>query len=123
MANPRSANGSARRKLRERLRAERRGCWICRAFGRDDRIDYDLPSGHPGSFEVDELIPVSRYREGGYASKTACALDYRNVDATHRACNEWRGNRSVRAVMTLARKARGRHKPKLEPIEIPFEDW
>ena len=54
-ANSRYSNGNARRKLRARLRAEGRGCWICRAFGRDDRIDYDLPAGHPGAFEVDEL--------------------------------------------------------------------
>ena len=104
--NERYSNGSARRKLRNRLKAEGRGCWICRAFGRPDRIDYDLPARHPLSFEVDELLPVSRYREGGYPSKQACALDYSNVDATHRACNEWRGNMTVAQVLAIARRNR-----------------
>ena len=67
--NPRNRNGNARRKLRARLRAEGRPC---------------LPSGDPWSFEVDELLPVSR---GGNP------LDYSNVDAAHRICNQRRGNR------------------------------
>ena len=41
-------------------------------------------SGDPWSFEVDELLPVSR---GG------SPLDYSNVDAAHRICNQRRGNR------------------------------
>lgn len=36
------------------------------------------------SFEVDEIVPVSR---GGDP------LDYANVDAAHRICNQRRGNR------------------------------
>lgn len=104
--DPRRANGAARRKLISRLRHEGRGCWICRAFGRPDRIDYDLPARHPMSFECDELVPVSRYAEGGYSSAEDCALDYLNVDATHRRCNEWRGNKTVGEVMRLARSQR-----------------
>lgn len=96
-ANPRYANAGARVKLRQRLKAEGRGCWICRAFGRPDAIDYSLPARHPRSFEVDELVPVSR---GG------SPIDYANVDATHRECNCWRGNRSVSEILALARKAR-----------------
>ena len=41
--------------------------------------------------EVDEIIPVSRYMEGGYSNPTACALDPANVRLTHRICNERRG--------------------------------
>ncbi len=93
MANPRCANGNARRKLARRLRAEGRGCWICRAFGRPDEIDYSLPAGDPGAFEIDELVPVSK---GGDP------LDYANVDAAHRRCNQWRGNKSVAAVLGIA---------------------
>ena len=78
-ANPRNANGNARRKLRARLRAEGRPCHICGM-----PIDYGLPAGDPWSFEVDELVPVSR---GGDP------LDYSNVDAAHRICNQRRGNR------------------------------
>lgn len=108
MNNPRYANGNARRKLRAKLRAEGRGCWICRAFGRDDRIDYSLPHLHPMAFEVDELCPVADWRKGGYASAKACALDYGNVDATHRACNEWRGRKSVSQVMAIALEERAK---------------
>lgn len=97
-SNPRYARGSARTKLRNRLRAEGRGCWICRAFGRPDAIDYSLPARHPRSFEVDEIIPISK---GG------SPIDYGNVDATHRECNNWRGNRSVAEVLAIAKKCRG----------------
>ena len=96
-SNPRYARGTARAKLRRRLAAEGRGCWICRAFGRPDAIDYSLPARHPRSFEVDDLVPVSR---GG--DPTA----YDNVDAAHRECNNWRSNRSVAEVMALARASR-----------------
>lgn len=77
--DPRTRNGHARRKLRARLRGEGRPCHICRML-----IDYSLPAGDPMSFEVDELVPVSR---GGDP------LDYGNVDAAHRICNQRRGNR------------------------------
>ena len=100
--NPRQSNGNARRKLAARLRAEGRGCWICRAFGRPDAIDYTLPPGHPLAFEVDELNPVSRWQEFGYTSAAACALDYSNVDAAHRRCNQWKGKKSRREVLALA---------------------
>ena len=95
--NPRYAKGSARVKLRQRLKSEGRGCWICRAFGRPDAIDYSLPARHPRSFEVDELVPVSL---GG------SPIEYANVDATHRECNNWRGNRTVAQVLALARAQR-----------------
>lgn len=110
-SNPRSSNGAARRKARARLKAEQRGCWICRAFGRPDRIDYDLPAGHPGAFEVDELVPVSK---GG------SPISYDNLDATHRGCNEWRGNKSVQEVLSLARGERRGAKPLLP---LPFDEW
>lgn len=109
--NPRRTNGAVRDKVRARLRAEGRGCWICRAFGRPDAINYDLPAGHPGAFEVDELIPVSK---GG------SPLAYDNLDATHRACNEWRSNKSVQEVFLLARGAATTNKPFLP---LPFDEW
>lgn len=118
--NPRYSNGSARRKVRARLKAEGRGCWICRAFGRPDAINYDLPHGHPLAFEVDELKPVSRWAEFGYASATACALDYNNLDATHRRCNEWKSNRSDFEVWAIARNAK---RNCAKPLPQPFEDW
>ena len=108
--NPRYANGSARRKLRARLKAEGRECWICKAFGRPADIDYSLPHTHPMSFVVDELIPVSK---GG------SPLDYDNVAAAHRCCNGWRSNKSVDTVMNLASNARA----KQNTLPQPFEDW
>lgn len=45
------------------------------------------------SFEADEVIPVSRYWEGGYKSPEACALDIRNCAPAHRICNQRRGNK------------------------------
>ena len=119
-ANPRNSNGSARSKLRARLRAEGRGCWICRAFHRPDNINYDLPAGHPLSFEVDERKPVSRWREFGYPSAQACALDYNNVDAAHRRCNLWKGSKTDEEVFAIAR---GMVKNKTKPLPQPFEDW
>ena len=118
--NPRNRNGAARRKLQARLREEERGCWICRAFGRPDRIDYDLPPGHPMSFEVDELKPVSRWREFGYASAQQCALDYNNVDATHKCCNMWKRARSDDEVKAIARGLRA---AKVKPLPQPFDDF
>ena len=112
--NPRYSNGSARRKLRRWLRDQHRPCWICAAFGRNATIDYDLPAGHPGSFEVDELIPVSL---GGDP------LDKSNVDAVHRACNEWRHNKTVDQVVRLAEKARGINAVDRKAAGTVSRDW
>ena len=98
-SNPRRKNGNARTKLRDWLKAQGRPCWICRAFGRTGHIDYTLPAGHPWCFEVDELVPVSK---GGDP------LDRDNVDATHRRCNQWRGNKSVDEVLRLAKRQKNR---------------
>lgn len=77
--NPRRANGHRRDELRRWLRAQGRPCHICGL-----PIDYSLPAGHPMSFEVDEIVPVSM---GG------SPFDRDNVDAAHRICNQRRGNK------------------------------
>lgn len=77
--NPRRANGSRRNAIRERWKAIGAPCAIC---GGD--IDYSLPAGHPMSFEVDEIVPVSR---GGDP------LDFANTQPVHRCCNQRKGNR------------------------------
>ena len=115
-SNPRRANGTRRDALRMWLRSQGRPCWICRAFGRSGFIDYSLPSGHPMSFEVDELVPVSK---GG------SPLSRSNVDAAHRCCNQWRSNKSVEEVLRLAAIATGRSgaaeshttPPAIEPVQ------
>ena len=68
-ANQRYSNGAARLKLRSWLRSQLRPCWICRAFGLEGAIDYELPARHPYSFEVDELVPIS---EGARRSTGTC---------------------------------------------------
>jgi 5-methylcytosine-specific restriction endonuclease McrA len=78
----RYANGAARRKVRAWLRGQGLPCHLC---GR--AIDYSLPAGHPMSFEVDEIVPVSK---GG------SPIDRSNVAPAHRICNERRGNKPMR---------------------------
>lgn len=90
----RHPSGHRWRTNRARLRSLGRGCWICRAFGRADAIDYALPARDPMAFEADHLIPLAK---GGTDE-----LD--NLDATHRACNEWRSDRSVTEVLAIARR-------------------
>jgi hypothetical protein len=85
--NPRRRNGNARDKLRRWLASQGNPCALC-----GGAIDYSLPAGDPMSFEMDEIIPVSRYKLGGYATPEQCALDRENVQAVHRICNQRRGN-------------------------------
>ena len=134
--NPRTANGARRKALRLRLKAEARPCWICVAMGKSAataRIDYSLPKGHPYAFEADELVPVSKYWLGGYPSASAAALDYNNLAAAHRCCNQWRSNKTVEEVMQIARGLKSGRKPAKHdtsrdwskpPIVVkPSRDW
>ena len=93
MSNPRYANGNLRRKYRARFKAMGCECGICK--GRLGEIHYDEPSDykHPLSFVIDEIIPVSRYKEYGYPSKRACAEDFNNLQAAHYCCNQAKSNR------------------------------
>lgn len=96
-SNPRRSNGSKRSKLIAIAKSRGEPCWIC---GRP--IDLSLPPGHPMSFELDEFHPVSRWREFGYQSARACALDPGNARlSTHRVCNCWRGNKTVDEVRAI----------------------
>lgn len=92
-SDPRNRNGAARRALRARIRAMGMPCGIC---GRP--IDYSLPAGHPMSFEVDEVVPVSR---GG------SPIDPANCQAAHRICNQRRGNRPLQSARAERGAARG----------------
>ena len=91
MTNPRYANGALRRKHRARLKAMGAPCGIC--GGRLGPIHYDEPSdaAHPLSFVVDEIRPVARWREFGYASPRAAAEDWDNLQAAHYWCNAQKG--------------------------------
>lgn len=93
--NPRHKNGNMRRKHRARLRAIGGPCGICK--GRLGPIHYDEPSdsAHPLSFVIDEIRPVSRWREFGYPSPEAAAQDWNNLQAAHWCCNAAKGNKIV----------------------------
>lgn len=90
--NPRTANGSLRRKHRARFKAMAAPCGICN--GRLGPIRYDQPSDaqHPLSFVIDEIRPVSKYALFGYASKEEAAQDWNNLQAAHYCCNAAKGN-------------------------------
>ncbi len=68
-------------------------CGIC--GGKYGAIDYAAPSdaAHPLSFVIDEIRPVSRWREFGYASPEAAAKDWTNLQAAHYACNAAKSNK------------------------------
>ena len=94
--NPRYANGARRRKIRDRWKAIGAPCGIC-----GKPIDYDLgyvtdpKTGkrrpHPMSFVVDEIVPISRYREGGFRSPSEAATTFENTRPAHWLCNARRG--------------------------------
>jgi len=92
--NPRWANGTLRRKYRARLRAMNAPCGICK--GRLGEIHYDEPSdaAHPLSFVIDEIKPISRYREFGYESRAEAAKDWNNLQAAHFVCNARKSNKT-----------------------------
>ena len=92
-ANPRSANGNLRRKYRARFKAQGGACGIC--HGRLGPIHYDEPSDaqHPLSFVIDEIRPISRWREFGYDSAEEAARDWTNLQAAHYICNQRKGNK------------------------------
>ena len=91
--NPRYKNGNLRRKYRARLRAMGCPCGICK--GRLGEIRYDEPSDaqHPLSFVIDEIRPVSRWKEYGYPSPAAAAQDWNNIQAAHWICNQKKSNK------------------------------
>lgn len=91
-SNVRYKNGNRRRKLRARMKAIGAPCAIC---GKPIRYDEPSDSEHPLSFVIDEIHPVSRYKEFGYDSATEAALDWNNVQACHYMCNQMKSNRTM----------------------------
>ena len=92
--NPRYANGSLRRKHRARFKAMGAPCGIC--GGRLGPIRYDEPSDaqHPLSFVIDEIRPVSKWKQFGYDSPEEAARDWSNLQAAHYCCNAAKGNKT-----------------------------
>ena len=64
--NPRRSNGSRRDAIRRRWRSIGAPCALC-----GKPIDYSLPAGHPMSFEVDEIVPVSKGGDFRHFGRTA----------------------------------------------------
>nr|DAX81109.1 MAG TPA: HNH endonuclease [Caudoviricetes sp.] len=91
--NPRTQNGTLRKKYRARFRAAGAPCGICK--GKLGPIHYDEPSSpaHPLSFVIDEIKPVSRWREFGYHSAREAAEDFDNLQAAHYYCNSVKSNK------------------------------
>ena len=91
MSNPRYSNGALRRKHRARFKAMDAPCGICK--GRLGPIHYDEPSdsAHPLSFVIDEIRPVSKWKQFGYASPKDVAKDWGNLQAAHFCCNQAKG--------------------------------
>lgn len=100
MKNPRYANGSRRRKHQARFRAMNAPCGIC--HGKLGPIHYDEPSDaqHPLSFVIDEIRPVSKWRQFGYESPQAAAADWGNLQAAHWICNSRKGAKTGAAAET-----------------------
>jgi hypothetical protein len=69
-------------------------CGIC--HGRLGPIHYDEPSDpqHPLSFVIDEIKPVSRWKEFGYHSAREAAEDWNNLEAAHYCCNAAKSNKT-----------------------------
>ena len=73
--------------MRARFAAMDAPCGICR--GRLGPIRYEDPSDaeHPLSFVIDEVLPVSKWKQFGYESPRAAAQDRDNLQAAHWVCN------------------------------------
>ena len=110
--NPRYANGNLRRKYRARLKAMGAPCGICN--GRFGEIHYDEPSDakHPLSFVIDEIRPISRWREFGYESAREAAEDWNNLQPAHYMCNAAKSN-----------KVPGEKMPGARRLCLPDGDW
>jgi hypothetical protein len=93
MKNARYANGALRRKYRGRFKSLQLPCGIC--HGRLGPIRYDEPSDskHPLSFVIDEIRPISRYKEFGYNSPREAAESWENLQPAHYCCNAWKSNK------------------------------
>lgn len=92
--NARRIHSGLRNKHRARLRAMGCECGIC--GGRLGAIHYDEPSDakHPLSFVVDEIKPISRWKEFGYESPVQAADDWDNLQAAHYVCNQLKSNKT-----------------------------
>lgn len=99
--NPRYKNGNFRRKCRARFKAMGAPCGIC--HGKFGDIHYDEPSDyqHPLSFVIEEIRPISRWKEFGYDSPAAAAQDWDNLQAAHYMCNAAKSNKTQTRILGM----------------------
>ena len=104
MNNPRYHNGNRRRKNRARFKAMGAECGICK--GRLGPIHYDEPSDskHPLSFVIDEIKPISRFKEFGYQSREEACDDFNNLQAAHFICNARKSNLTERELLSSQKR-------------------
>ena len=90
--NVRQSKAAARVRAAKRYAAMSAPCGICK--GRRGPIDYAAPRSHlyPLSLVIDEIRPVARWREFGYASARDCARDESNWQPAHWICNAQKGD-------------------------------
>lgn len=81
-------------------------CGICK--GRLGPIHYDEPSdsNHPLSFVIDEIKPVSRWKQFGYSSPEAAAADWNNLQPAHYACNAAKSNKTEKDLKNSSNSGR-----------------
>lgn len=91
MSNPRWAKRTLRKSFQQRFRAMDAECGIC--HGALGPIHYDEPmdAAHPLSLVIDEIRPISKWKQFGYPSPQAAAEDWHNVQPAHRCCNQAKG--------------------------------
>lgn len=90
--------------LWRRVKAMGAPCHICGL-----PIDPAIKAGHPLSFELDEIVPVSK---GGRADVIE------NVASSHRCCNQWRGNKPMSRVNAIRAEAARRFGAWRSPLEF-----
>ena len=103
--NPRRENGWERTQLKKRIGARKAPCALCLK-----PIDYSLKYPHKDCYVLDEIRPVSKWREYGYRSAKEAALDPKNVQPAHNHCNSERGNMTMEEWWAKKRK-RADHSP------------
>lgn len=109
--NPRYKNGNLRRKHRARFKAMEAPCGICN--GRLGRIHYEEPSdsSHPLSFVIDEIIPVSKWKQAGFNSAREAAESWDNLQPAHYICNQMKSNKIGYKLTAMPEKiSRSEHK-------------
>jgi len=103
--NPRQSNSRARKRAAMQYAAIDAPCALCK--GTRGGIHYDEPRSHlfPLSLVIDEIHPVSRWREFGYSSAKECASDPNNWQPAHYICNAEASDKRVARRKPMKRDA------------------